>query len=92
MILSSGRKSKKGIGEIQATGEVLTARAGIGFVSQYIERQKWLMEKLQCCERKFIDTAGRIVKTARRTILAIPKIVMEQLSLTEVWQKAAVPA
>lgn len=41
--------------------------------------------------RKFIDTAGRIVKTARRTILAIPKIVMEQLSLEEVWQKAVVP-
>ncbi len=44
MILSSGRKSKKGIVEIQATGEIFTARAGPGLVSQYIESQKWLME------------------------------------------------
>ncbi len=42
--------------------------------------------------RKFIDTAGRIVKTARKTILAVPQIIMEQLSLSEVWQRAAVPA
>ncbi len=41
--------------------------------------------------RKFIDTAGRIVKTARRTILAVPGVIMEQLSLTEVWQKAIAP-
>jgi hypothetical protein len=52
MILSSGRKSKKGIKKIQATGEVLTARAGLGFVSQYIESQEWLMEMLQCCDWK----------------------------------------
>ena len=49
MILSSGKKVKKGIGEIQATGEILTARAGLGVVSHYIERQKWLMKMLQSC-------------------------------------------
>jgi len=46
MILSSGKKVKKGIGEIQATGEILTARAGTGFVSQYIESQKWSLPPL----------------------------------------------
>jgi hypothetical protein len=39
--------SECGVKEIQATGEVLTARAGLGFVSEYIESQGWLMEMLQ---------------------------------------------
>ena len=52
MILSSGKKVKKGIKEIQATGEVLTARAGLGIFSQYIESQIWLMQLLQSCDGK----------------------------------------
>ena len=49
MILSSGRKSKKGITTIKKTDEVLTSRAGLGFASQYVDSQIWLMKMLQSC-------------------------------------------
>jgi len=49
MILSSGRKSKKGITVIKETDEILTSRAGLGFASQYVDSQDWLMEKLVSC-------------------------------------------
>lgn len=39
MILSSGRKSKKGITAIKGTDEILTSRAGLGFASQYVDSQ-----------------------------------------------------
>jgi hypothetical protein len=38
--------------------------------------------------RKFIDTAGRIVKKSGAVVLSIPRVVFEQLSLEKVWQKA----
>lgn len=50
MILSSGRKSNKGIRKIQTTDEILTARSGLGFISEYVDNQKWLQELLKSCK------------------------------------------